>query len=115
MSEIEKEVEQKKAIKVKSKSSSEKLNKKPIFHLVQVSRESGILGLKNENPCFENFSGVLGSWLYLGEGEESQRFPKVNNSKYENRFLTMSSPDPRLSRTIFIFTIERIEIKIFHF
>ena len=30
-------------------------SKKPIFHLVWVSRESGILGLKNENPCFENF------------------------------------------------------------
>lgn len=44
-------------------------NKQPILHLVWVSRESGILGLKNENPCFENFSGVPGSWFRLGGGE----------------------------------------------
>jgi hypothetical protein len=80
-------------------------NKKPIFHLVQVSRESGILGLKNENPCFENFSGVPGSWFRLGEGEESQGFMKVKISKYENVFLTMSYPDPKLSITIFSFAI----------
>ena len=36
-------------------------DKQPIFHLVRVSRESEILGLKNENPCFENFSEVPGS------------------------------------------------------
>jgi hypothetical protein len=80
-------------------------NKKPILHLVRVSRESGISGLKNENPCFENFSGVSGSWFRLGGGEESQRFPEVKKSKYEKGFLTMSSPDPMLSRTIFSFTI----------
>jgi len=45
--------------------------------LVRVSRESGILGLKNENPCFENFSGVPGSWFRLGGGEESQGFLEV--------------------------------------
>jgi hypothetical protein len=73
--------------------------------LVWVSRESGILGLKNENPCFENFSEVPGSWFRLGGGEESQGFMEVKNSKYENSFLTMSSPDPKLSITIFSFTI----------
>ena len=52
-------------------------NKKPIFHLVRVSRESGILGLKNENPCFENFSEVSGSWFRLGGGEESQGLSEV--------------------------------------
>jgi hypothetical protein len=72
--------------------------------LVQVLRESGILGLKNENPCFKNFSGVLGSWFHLGGGEESQGFTEVKNSKYENGFLTMSSLDHKLSRTIFSFT-----------
>ena len=46
-------------------------NKQPIFHLVQVSRESGILGLKNENPCFENFSGVVVFSLAIREDEES--------------------------------------------
>ena len=80
-------------------------DKKPIFHLVRVLRESGILGLKNENPCFENFFGVPGSWFHLGGGEESQGFMEVKKSKYENGFLTMSSPDPKLSRTIFSFTI----------
>ena len=80
-------------------------NKQPIFHLVRVSRKSGILGLKNENPCFENFSRVPGSWFCLGGGEESQGFPEVKNSKSENGLLTMSSPDPKLSRTIFSFTI----------
>ena len=63
------------------------------------------MGLKNENPCFKNFSGVPGSWFRLGGGEESQGFPKVKKSKYENGFLTMSSPDPKLSRTIFSFAI----------
>jgi hypothetical protein len=80
-------------------------NKQPIFHLVQVSRESGILGLKNENPCFENFSGVPGSWFRLGGGEESQGFSEVKKSKYENGILTMSSPDHKLSRTIFSLAI----------
>ena len=70
------------------------------MNLVQVSRESGILGLKNENPCFKNFSGVAGSWFHLGGGEESQGFTKVKKYKSENGFLTMSSPDPKLSRTI---------------
>ena len=41
-------------------------NKKPILHLVRVLRENGILGLKNENPCFKNFSRVPGSWFHLG-------------------------------------------------
>ena len=30
-------------------------NKQPILHLVRVSRESGILGLKNEKPMFRKF------------------------------------------------------------
>ena len=80
-------------------------NKQPNFHLVWVSRENGILGLKNENPCFANFSGIPGSWFRLRGGEESQGFLEVKNSKSENSFLTMSSPDPKLSRTIFSFTI----------
>ena len=80
-------------------------NKQPILHLVQVPRESGILGFKNENQCFENFSGVSGSWFRLEGGEDSQEFPEVKNSKFENGFLTMSSLDPKLSRTIFSFTI----------
>ena len=63
------------------------------------------MGLKNENPCFENFSDVLGSWFRLGGGEEPQGFMEVKKSKYENGFFTMSSPDPNLSRTIFSFTI----------
>ena len=54
-------------------------NKQPILHLVRVSRESGILGLKNENPCFKNFSGVSGSWFRLGGGEESQGFSEEKN------------------------------------
>ena len=80
-------------------------NKQPIFHLVRVSRESGILELKNENPCFENFSGVPGSWFRLGGGEESQGFSEVKPLESQNGFLTMSSPDPKLSRTIFSFVI----------
>jgi hypothetical protein len=80
-------------------------NKQPIFHLVQLSRESEILWLKNENPCFENFSEVSGSWFHLGGGEESQGFLEVKSSKYENGFLTMSSPDPKLSTTILSFAI----------
>ena len=54
-------------------------NKQPILYLVRVSMESGILGLKNENPCFKNFSGVPGSWFRLGGGEESQGFSEVKN------------------------------------
>jgi hypothetical protein len=54
-------------------------NKQPIFHLVQVSRESGILELKNRNPCFENFFGALGSWFRLRGGGESQGFSEVKN------------------------------------
>ena len=90
-------------------------NKQPILDLVRVSRESGILGLKNENPCFENFSGVPGSWFRLGGGEESQGFSEVKNSKFENGFLTMSSLDHKLSRTIFSFANGWVEIKIFQF
>jgi len=73
--------------------------------LGQVSRENGILGLKNENPCFKNFSGVSGSWFYLGGGEESQGFTEVENSKYKNYFFTMYSLDLKLSGTIFSFPI----------
>ena len=78
-------------------------NKQPILDLVRVSRESRVLGLKNVNPCFENFSGVSGSWFHLGGGEESQGFSEVKNSKFENGFLTMYSLDHKLSRTIFSF------------
>ena len=79
-------------------------NKQPILHLVRVSRESGILGLKNENPCFEKFSEVPGSRFRLGGGEESQGFMEVKKSKSKNGFLTMYSPDTKISRTIFSFT-----------
>jgi hypothetical protein len=61
------------------------------------------LGLKNENPCFENFSGVSGSWFRLEGGEESQGLSEVKNSKFENGFFTISSLDHKLSRTIFSF------------
>ena len=81
----------------------------------QDSRENGRLGLKNENPCFKNFSRVPGSWFHLGGGEESRGFLEVKNSKYENGFLTMSSLDHNLSRTIFSFAIGWVEIKIFQF
>ena len=81
-------------------------NNQPIWHLDWVLRENGRLGLKNENPCFENFSGVPGSWFRLGGGEESQGFSKVKNSKFENGLLTMSSLDHKLSRTIYSFAIE---------
>jgi hypothetical protein len=73
--------------------------------LVQVSRENGILGLKNENPCFENFFGVLSSWFRLRGGEESQGFLDMKHLESKNGFLTMSSLDPKLSKTIFSFTI----------
>ena len=58
-------------------------NKQPIFHLVRVSRESGILGLKDENPCFENFSGVLSSRFHLGEVKSHKDFRrwKTKNMK----------------------------------
>ena len=72
-------------------------------------------GLKNENPCFKNFSGVLSSWFRLGGGEESQGFSEVKNSKFENGFLTMSSLDHKISTTIFSFAIKWVEIKIFQF
>jgi hypothetical protein len=54
---------------------------------------------------FENFSWVPGSWFRLGGGEESQGFTEVKKSKYENGFLTMSSPDPKIFETIFSFAI----------
>ena len=90
-------------------------NKKPTSHLDRDLRENGRFGWKNENPCFENFSGVPGSWFRLGGGEESQGFSEVKHLESQNWFLTMPSPDPKLSRTIFSFTIEQVEIKIFHF
>ena len=61
------------------------------------------------------FSGVPGSWFLLEGGEESQGFSEVKLLKSQNGFLTMSSPDPNLSRTIFSFTIGWAQIKIFHF
>jgi hypothetical protein len=61
--------------------------------------------VKNENPCFENFFGVLGQKLALGEVEESQIFTEVKHSKYQNGFFTMSSLDLKLSETIFRFLI----------
>jgi hypothetical protein len=73
--------------------------------LDQVSRENGSLGLKNENPCFENFSEVPGSWFLLGGGEESQGFSEVKHSKYKNGFFTMSSLELNLSGTISNFPI----------
>jgi hypothetical protein len=64
------------------------------------------LGEKNENPCFENFFGVPGHKLALGEVEESQGFPKVKHLKSQNGGLTMSSSlDLKLSETIFSFLI----------
>jgi hypothetical protein len=71
--------------------------------------------VKNENPCFENFSGVSGQKLALGEVEESQEFPGVKHSKYKNGFFTMSSLGLKLSETIFSFPIGWAETKIFEF
>jgi hypothetical protein len=73
--------------------------------LDRVSRENGRLGLKNENPCFENFFEVLGSWFRLKGGEESQGFSKMKHSKSKKFFFTMSSLDLKLSETIFSFPI----------
>ena len=64
---------------------------------------------------FRKFLRGPGLMVLPGGGEESQGFFKVKISKYQNGFLTMSSPDPRLSRTIFSFTIGWVEIKIFQF
>ena len=79
--------------------------KKPISHLDQDLGENGRLGLKNENPCFEKISMVSGSRFHLGGGEESKGFPEVKHSKFQNGFITMSSLDLNLSRTIFNFPI----------
>jgi hypothetical protein len=79
--------------------------KQLIGHLDQDSRENGRFGWKNENLCFRNFSKVLGQKLALGEVEESQGFPEVKHSKYQNGFFTVSCLDLRLSRTIFSFPI----------
>ena len=79
--------------------------KQPLRHLDQVSRENGRLGLKNENPCFENFSRVPGSWFCLGRGEESQVFLEVKHSKSQNVFFTMSSLELKCSRTISLLPI----------
>ena len=44
---------------------------------IEIQKKMEELGEKNENPCFENFSGVTGLILALGEGEESQGFLEV--------------------------------------
>ena len=51
--------------------------KKPKCHLDWYSKENGRIWWKNENPCFENFSGVTGLILVLEGGEESQGFLEV--------------------------------------
>ena len=89
--------------------------KKPISHLDRYSREKGGLGWKNENPCFENISGVSGSWFHLRGGEQSQGFSEVKHSKSQNGFFTMSSLELKLSETISIFPIRWVETKIFEF
>jgi hypothetical protein len=86
--------------KVKSISKRHK-----VFLGQTLSGENGILGLKNENPCFENFSGVPSSWFCLEGGEESQGFLEVKHSKSQNGFFTMSSLELKLSGTISIFPI----------
>ena len=57
----------------------------------------------------------MGQELALGEGEESQGFPKVKHSKYQNGFLTMYSLDRDISRTIFSFQIGWAETKLLCF
>ena len=79
------------------------------------SREIGRLGWKNENPCFENFSGVPGQKLPLRGGEESQVFIDMKHSKYKNGFFNMSSLDLKLSKTIFSFPIGWAKAKIFEY
>ena len=54
-------------------------NNQPIWHLDRGLRENGRLGLKNENPCFENFSKVSVSRFCVGGGEESQGFLDVKH------------------------------------
>jgi len=53
--------------------------------------------------------------LPLRGDEESQGFPEVKHSKYENWFFTMSSLNLKLSGTIFGFPIGCAENKIFEF
>ena len=62
-------------------------------------------GEKNENPCFKNFSRVMGQILALRGDEEPQGFPEVTRTKYQHGFLTMNYLDQELSETIFIFEI----------
>ena len=73
------------------------------------------LGEKLKNPCLENFSGVTGQKLAVGEVEESQGFLEVKHSKYKNGFITMYSLDIEVYDTIFIFQIGWTKTKILWF
>ena len=89
--------------------------KQPICHLDQDLRENGRFGWKNENPCFENFSGVPGHKLSLGEVEDSQGFLEVKHSKYKNGVFTMHSLDQYIFVSIFKFRIKLTKAKIMQF
>ena len=51
----------------------------------------GDLGEKMKTRVSKNFSRVPGQKLALGEVEESQGFPEMKHSKYQNGFFTMYS------------------------
>ena len=55
--------------------------KQPKLHIDWSSKANGWIWWKNENPCFENFSGVTVLILAIMEDEESPWFLEVWNSK----------------------------------
>jgi hypothetical protein len=63
------------------------------FTSIEIQEKIEDLCEKLKNPCLKNFSGVTGHKLAPREVEESQEFPKVKHSKYQNGFLAMDSLD----------------------
>ena len=59
---------------------------------------------KTENSCLKNFFRVMGQKLALREIEESQGFPEVKHSKYQNGFFLITSS--RLLEPIATYRIE---------
>ena len=85
------------------------------MHIDQDSKENGGIRWKNENPCFENFSGVTVLNLAIKEDYESLWFSKVLNSKYKNGFLTIHFVHRDISRSLSIFEIRWEETEILQF